>query len=243
MRLFAKVQESLMNEHIYISPKRNGVHPLWKWASYFFDITIESSETPYPLEIALSKGNFQLNSLHANQSNGTLKLAFHHAFHQLGIYGLSLEKVLILGLGLGSVVDLLQKRCSIQQMTAYENNPTILGWLEKYYEILNIKILPTSAQYMSDDHSYQLIIIDLFVDEELPVFLSQKEWWERIQSMLSSNGIMIWNTLSKNQISLDIQDIFDTSVSTLDNRFYVKRLSPSTIYAEQNSQVSPSPAR
>ena len=116
-----------------------------KLASYFYPVTIEKSSTPYELELVLSKNKLILNSKHANQSNDSLEQAFHECFHHLGIYTKEFNNVLVLGLGLGSVVHLLNKNGNINQLTAYENNPQILAWLEKYYDYSDVQIISKSA--------------------------------------------------------------------------------------------------
>ncbi len=107
---------------------------LLKLASYFYPITIEKSNEPYYLELVLSKNKLILNSKNANQSNEGLKQAFHLALHQLRVYDRKYKNILVLGFGLGSVVELLQAKNCLKKVTAYENNPQVLTWLDKYYD-------------------------------------------------------------------------------------------------------------
>ncbi len=162
---------------------------------------------PYYLQISLSKGQILLNSNQANQSNAQLKHAFHEAFQRLEIYGQSFDNILMLGGGLGSVVSLLQERCRIESFTIIENDSRIITWLQEYYDIKELKIMSTSANELNLIESYDFIIVDLFVDTNIPEFLNELSYWQMLKLQLTKKGRIIWNTLSKP--SEQIQSEFD----------------------------------
>jgi len=181
-------------------------------ASYFLPITIDQSSEPYHLELVLSKNKLLLNSSNANQSNDSLERAFHLVFHELEMYNRENASVLILGLGLGSVIDLLQRNSSIQQTTAVENNPQVLAWLELYYDTSSIHLISDSAEKsLQTDEIYDLIIVDLFEDLHIPHFLYQEAFWTQIKTKLTPNGIILWNTLLDYppQVHFQLENIFD----------------------------------
>lgn len=186
-----------------------------KLASYFFSITIEKSSQPYYLELLLSKNKLILNSKNANQSNEGLKQAFHQAFHQLRIYEKKYENILILGFGLGSVVELLQVKKCLGNVTAYENNAKVLQWLNKYYDLEGIHLISDSAENLKNiDSNYDLIIVDLFIDNQCSQFLNYKAYWTQLKTHLSPSGILIWNTLIPTQpkVNFNIEDIFEKKI-------------------------------
>lgn len=183
-------------------------------ASYFYPITIEKSSDPYYLELVLSKNKLILNSKNANQSNDSLKLAFHECFYRMGIYKRALDHLLVIGLGLGSVVDLLQKNGDVKKITSYENNPQILAWLSKYYYCTDINIISNSAKDLETPNiAYDLILVDLFIDNETPDFLNEISFWVQLKAMKSQNGILIWNTLIQNppKVDFSLSDFFTGS--------------------------------
>lgn len=220
MQEFLKMNETWK---LQLKPKQfSFVEKLW---SYLIPRRIEVSHTPYYLEVIYSRGILILNSLHANQSNDSLKNAFHYAFHQFGVYKRSYSKVLVLGLGLGSTIELLQTRVSLDDLSAYETDERIIYWLKKYY-LFDFEIKNISAD---DAHNtrdkFDLILVDLFNDESMPDFLDNLEFWNSIIRRLNPHGIVIWNTLKKTEVNVALKksNIFDSSFEVLLNRFYFRK--------------------
>jgi spermidine synthase len=183
-----------------------------KLASYFYPVTIEKSSTPYELELVISKNRLILNSAHANQSNEGLQQAFHLAFHQLGVYDRKYKNILVLGFGLGSVVELLHAKNCTEKITAYENNPLVLAWLDKYYNLGNIQLHTDSAENLAHlESNYDLILVDLFLDDQCPEFLNNLAYWTQLKTHLSPSGMLIWNTLipTKPNANFSMEDIFE----------------------------------
>lgn len=199
---------------------------LLKLASYFYPITIERSHEPYYLELVLSKNKLILNSQNANQSNEGLKQAFHQAFHQLGVYNKTYKNILVLGFGLGSVVELLQAKNCTENITAYENNPQVLTWLANYYDLGNIQLHTNSAENLTHiESNYDLIIVDLFLDNHCPEFLNNLAYWTQLKTHLSPSGILIWNTLIPTQpkVNFNMEDVFERRMEVEGvNRMWVK---------------------
>jgi hypothetical protein len=199
-----------------------------KLVSFFYPITIEKSDDPYYLELVLSKNKLILDSENANQSNEGLKRAFHQAFHQLGVYDKTYKNTLVLGFGLGSVVELLQAKNSLNKVTAFENNPKILSWLDEYYDIGDIHLINNSAEDLNKlDSNYDLIIVDLFLDNQCPEFLNNQAYWTQLKNHLSPSSMLIWNTLIPTQpkVNFNLEDIFTKKVVVEGvNRMWVNHL-------------------
>lgn len=205
---------------------KNKLNFLQKILSYFFSFSLEKSDNPYYLELILDRNKLVLNSQNANQSNQNLKSAFNQFFHRQEIYNKEYDHVLILGLGLGSVVDLLLEKSKVKQFTAYENEMRVVSWIEKYYHLENLEIIPSSAEdFKIEKGKYDLIIVDLFQDDKIPEYLSKKIFWDKLKSSLTEDGILIWNTLTKNEIPMDFSypEIFSTidPFSYSENLFFI----------------------
>lgn len=196
-----------------------------KLASCFFPITIEKSSQPYYLELLLSKNKLILNSKNANQSNENLERAFHLLFHELGLYKKHFENVLILGYGLGSVAHLLTKNGSVKAITAYENDKRILDYIEIYQldKAVNLKSI-SAEKIIERKTSFDLIIVDLFIDNQSPNFLNTLPYWQDLKSLLTPRGILIWNTLLSHPPKADfqIEKLFDKKVEIMGlNRMWI----------------------
>lgn len=183
------------------------------------------SDHPYYLELILDKRQLILNSKNANQSNENLKKVFHLFFHHFEVYKMKTEKVLLLGLGLGSVIELLQVKNKLTNVVSYENNPQIIQWMHRYYETTRLDIKNQSAEFITEPPAnFDLIIVDLFIDQEIPEFLCQLSYWTHLKSLLSPNGILIWNTLIEKESYLKFNplDIFKQNIDIMGlNRFWV----------------------
>ena len=176
---------------------------------------MERSHEPYYLEIVLSKNKLILHSQNANQSNEGLKQAFHQVFHQLGIYKKTYKNILVLGFGLVSVIELLQAKNCTENITAYENNPQVLAWLDKYYDLGSIQLHFDSAENLTHlESSYDLILVDLFLNNQCPEFLNNLAYWTQLKTHLSPAGIIIWNTLIPTQpkVNFPMEDVFKKKV-------------------------------
>src|SRR4051812_4478184 len=95
--------------------------------SYFIDLNVEkkNSKLSGPVAVALSRGEYKLSTENAIYSYGKNYTSFAGAFHTLDVLHREIENVLILGFGLGSVVDLLEKNTSIQKITAVDADDVI----------------------------------------------------------------------------------------------------------------------
>ena len=87
--------------------------PFWKrWLSYLTPIRLEESASEYnpELTVMLDRGRLQLLSGNAIYSWDDLYHNFTRAFTQLQPENLGYQDVLLLGLGLGSVPYILEKK-------------------------------------------------------------------------------------------------------------------------------------
>ena len=87
--------------------------PIWKrLLSYFFEWHIESapSEANPHLYVSLKNGRYQLCTANAVYSYEDLYTNFLRAFEQIDFDKVPGKDVLILGLGLGSIPIILEKR-------------------------------------------------------------------------------------------------------------------------------------
>ncbi len=186
--------------------------PFWKkLASYFTDIYIESSSSELndELHIILSKGRLQLCSANAIYSYGDLYKNFSLLFDRLDFSFLKQTKVLILGFGLGSIPILLEKKTDTDLLyVGIEKDEEVIYLANKYI----IDEIKGAVQMVSADANafvqscldqYELVIIDVFIDDVIPVELLTSAFLEKIKNLLiSENSLVIMNTLANDEQSL-----------------------------------------
>lgn len=189
--------------------------PLWKkWLSYLAEIPLEtaSSEVNDFLHVSLVKGRLQLSTEHAIYSYEDLYDNFLKAFRKIDLDRLKISDVLILGFGLGSIPYMLEKIFQKQYYyTAVEIDPTVLQ-LANRYTVPNIQ---SGMEFVCMDawdfaevcsETYDLIAVDLFLDDKVPEIFEQPEYLEQLKNLLNRDGFLMFNRLAHSE-----KDIADTN--------------------------------
>lgn len=178
--------------------------PWWKVAlSYVWDIEIDYRSSDYnpDLIVLLSHGRYQLctsNAIYSYEDkyhNFREILAKHVAYDQLKD-----NKVLVLGLGLGSVPIIMDKyHPGRWAFTAVEIDEEVCDLAAIYgYP----KIISDIDTVITDAHSYvnivqdsfDIICVDLFVGDNTPNKFRTKDFLLRLQAMTALQGYIIYNT-------------------------------------------------
>ncbi|MBL7829964.1 MAG: fused MFS/spermidine synthase [Saprospiraceae bacterium] len=195
--------------------------PSWKkYFSYIFPIKIESSSSVYNplLVVNLTKGRLQLLTENAIYSYDDLYDNFDAAFSQLNIS--DVKEVLVLGLGLGSIPYLLEKKYRLQtNITAIEIDEEIIHLASKYslHRLNNhIDCVCADAEIFleSTDEKFDLICMDVFEDESIPSQFLSSDFLEMIRERLNPNGIFLFNHLATTGADKDIAKKYFVDVFT-----------------------------
>lgn len=179
--------------------------PLWKrLLSYLFELHIESTSSDYNphLYVSLKQGRYQLSTANAVYSFGDLYTNFSRSFHQIDLDQLQVKKVLILGMGLGSIPYMLEKVFKKNyQYTSVEIDEAVVYLANKYV----LKSLTSTQETISTDayffvlqskEKYDLICMDIFLDETVPSQFEQEEFLNQLKSLLTPNGLLLYNRLT-----------------------------------------------
>jgi spermidine synthase len=201
-----------------------------KVLSFLFPIVLKEMDSPLYIQFVLKNNKILLNSQNANQSNGTLKYALHHAFSHFKWYEkTNINQILILGFGLGSAYDLLSPIFPNAKFVGIENNKAIYNFyqnIKPHNSQLKLHLIDAQNFIAQCNDSFDLILIDIFNDEEIPDFINHPSFWEQCHQALNPNGALLWNTLNSNQIETNhpkIHEFFDTFWDTItNNRFYLR---------------------
>lgn len=166
--------------------------------SYLWPLTKKiSSKHSGLLEVTWLNGKKVLDSKNANYSYGSLEKVLD--------YGLSLSKaersseVLVLGLGGGSVLGLLRNKYKYSgKITAVEIDPAVIDIALTEFDIKQydpLEILCEDAYGFAQRSSadYGLIIIDIFIDTNVPLQFFSIQFWNNIAGLLEDNGEIIFN--------------------------------------------------
>ncbi len=166
--------------------------------SYIYPITKKvESEFSGTLEITWHNGKKHLNTKNANYSYGSLQTILKIGLQKIDLA--NCNKILVLGLGAGSVVDTLLNDLEYKNhITAIDFDPVIIDIAKNEFNLseskhLNI-ICEDAIHFMKQNKElFDLIIVDLFVDTEVPVTFLNKSFWIDIIRSNSNRGSVLFN--------------------------------------------------
>ena len=178
--------------------------PIWKKIlSYFKDVHIESEASIFndELTVLLVKGQYQLVTPEAIYSYGNRYDNFFNAFKSLDLEKENIDTALILGLGLGSIPYMLENYFKQNyRYTAVEIDDAIINLASKYVlhklksEITTV--CTDAINYVKiDQNKYDLVAMDVFVSDYIPDQFETEEFLLDLKSMLSKNGLLMFNRL------------------------------------------------
>lgn len=171
--------------------------------SYLSDVHFETLESDYNewLSVVLSRNRFQLLTPNAIYSYGDLYSNFSKAFRALPLSANAPDEVLLLGFGLGSIPYMIEKRWEmLPRYTAVEIDDTVIYLAHKYvtqYLKSAISLVQADAYafVVQDEGQYDLICMDVFVDDEVPPIFESEDFLVSLRERLTPDGILLYNRL------------------------------------------------
>jgi len=180
--------------------------PVWKkYLSYFKDVSLEETSSQYNafLEVLLVNGRKQLVTEDAIYSFDDKYENFNQTFKQINWQKKVGDEALVLGLGLGSVILLLEKFHKVSfNYTAVEIDPEICLLAQKY-TLSNlssfVETLNTDAYLylQASDKKFDLVIMDVFENALIPENFQSIEYLKMLESKLNKSGILLYNRMNK----------------------------------------------
>lgn len=155
------------------------------------------SEVNGLLEINYANGKKMLDSANTNYSYGSLQQVLRYGLSKMDLSAIS--SVLVLGLGAGSVVHTLRKDFGFHgHITGVDVDPVIIDLANAEYRVgedRNVRMVCDDALGFLKDTGLQfdLIIIDLFVDKDVPQLVFDPAFRHGIQSHLTGKGQFVFN--------------------------------------------------
>jgi spermidine synthase len=178
----------------------------------------------------IRNGRLLLNTYNANYSYGSLQDAFRFVFKKIKIEDKKIKDILVLGFGCGSVAALFNGYKNVE-ITGVEADEKVLALYEKYFieEITSELIL---VEAFAEDFittcnkTYDLIVVDVFIDIEVPSSIKESSFYKPLQNRLNKNGILIFNFIvlnEKEQIEFEkIEDYFKLNYRRVETIEFMK---------------------
>lgn len=176
----------------------------WRYIKSFFReevVEVGQSKISPGLQVWYAYGRKMLNTTKVNYSFGRLDKVFRSAFKQLRIQERGLKNVLLLGLGAGNVPRILAEYDPQIVVDAIEIDPEVLRLGEAHFGLQQgpqLKVILTDAlpYVWICTSSYDMIVVDLFVDDEVPIAACNAAYLQRLGELLRPSGVLVFNRLA-----------------------------------------------
>lgn len=177
--------------------------PWWKQClSYLMPVHLETTGSAINdvLEVYLIRNRLRLTTHEAIYSYDDHYYNFVSAFKHVPLPADGAE-VLLLGFGLGSIPQMLEKKFKKQyNYTAVEIDEAVISLFSRYQQPRlrsHMELHQGDAgHYMRiQDRCYDIICVDVFVGEIIPDHLKESEFLESLQNALNEDGLILWNML------------------------------------------------
>jgi spermidine synthase len=174
-----------------------------KWLSYVMEVPVTQVASAYSgwLELTISRGRYQLSTAHAIYSFGDKYQNFREVFETCNLVHPPVKNVLVLGLGMGSIPLMLEKIFNQKlHYTAVEIDEAVIFLASKYTldeleSPLSIIQADAEAYIYQTDETFDLICVDVFIDDTIPASMLSVEFARTLRKILTPNGFVITNHL------------------------------------------------
>jgi spermidine synthase len=111
------------------------------------------------------------------------------------------KRILIIGLGGGSIPKKLQKEFPSLEIDVVEIDPEVIQIAKKYFNVREGDKLHVYAQdgrlfLTRTSNQYDIILLDAYYADAMPFHLTTREFFELAQRKLTPNGIVVANLIS-----------------------------------------------
>ncbi len=174
--------------------------------SHFKEVHLATmaGESNTTLHVCLVQNRFQLSTENAIYSFDDLYLNFYKAFQRMDLPQ-NHSKLLLLGLGLGSIPYMLERKFERDyETTAVELDAAVIDLASRF-------TLPRLAQPLSIvqadaekfvegcQSTFDFLIVDLFIDDVVPSYFESVEGMKTLKNLMNEGAVLLVNRLYRNQ--------------------------------------------
>jgi len=179
--------------------------PTWKiWLSHLAEIHVESASSEYNphLYVSLRRGRYQLSTAKAIYSYADLYDNFVQAFQRIHFDKIPGKEALLLGFGLGSIPVILEKTMQRDfYYTAVEIDEAVIDLASRYTlpdldSPVELICADAHAFVMQSEAQYDLICMDVFIDDTVPSPFEETEFLEQLARLLTPGGVLLYNRMT-----------------------------------------------
>ena len=188
--------------------------------SHLVEIPIGEFSSQYNtrLKVLYHRGRYKLVTHGAIYSFSDLYSNFRKAFERLDWKQQNIQSCLLLGLGLGSIPEMLtvKFRKSIR-FTAVEIDELVIKLAMDYVlrpRGIQVQVFTADAASFLEWHrgKYDMICMDVFIGDRIPKSLESEEALTSMKELLKPNGILLYNRLSRYEPDIQASRAFHEQV-------------------------------
>lgn len=145
-------------------------------------------------------GQKVLDSKNTSYSYGNLQKVWELTLDQISLRGV--ERVLILGMGGGSSIELLREKFKYKgKIVAVEIDPVIIDIAKTEFNIrpnamLKIECMDAAEYVNKKTRKFDLILVDVFIDDKIPGKLLSREFWKKVSGKTGQGGRILFNAFT-----------------------------------------------
>jgi spermidine synthase len=139
---------------------------------------------------------------------------------------------LILGLGCGTVAQVMHEKFPLYEIMGVEIDPKVIELGKKYFglgEIPNLKIVVGDAISLVQSskfkvQSFDLVVVDLYLGQEFPKEAESEDFLRSVGSLVNKDGLVLFNRLYYNRRHRKLADRFVEKLTTVFSLVKTKKL-------------------
>lgn len=181
------------------------------------------------LEVTYYRGEKILNTKNANYASGSFQEILSFGFSKVDLS--NVNSILILGLGGGSGIKALRNTFNYtKNIVVVELDPKIIQIANEEFDIQesdNLQIIQADAfDYVKKcKEKFQLVLIDIFIDFNVPKVFYSKEFCRLLPPIIERNGSFIFNLgMGLNKDSEIVKSTYYHLQNTFDLQLYQKNI-------------------
>ncbi len=178
--------------------------------SFLFPEVVLRTRSPYNHDICVVRqwSGYKLLVNGSPQSGPYIRMLWNRALRKFKLDSFqNVSKVLVLGVGGGTVIELLTQRFLYAVITAVDIDPTMIEIAKKYFGIdkhTNARLVRADANAFVKHSAkkgtvFDLIVVDLFIGPKIPEFVSSPLFLTNLHAIIKSDGHCCINYLRERQ--------------------------------------------
>lgn len=167
-------------------------------------VLITSSRFNTAIRVVREWGGMKLLVNGSPQSGSYIRMLWSRALRKFHVDALqSVQTILVLGVGGGTVIEILAKRFPRAAITAVDIDPTIIKIAKEYFEIdkhPNVRLVQANANVFVARSArkgtvFDVVVVDLFIGPKIPAFVSGVPFLTFLHKIVKPGGNLLINYL------------------------------------------------